>query len=193
MLVACIVLAAGQSTRFGAANKLLAEIDGRPVIHHVVSEALASRSTSVHVIIQPDSERITSALAGLPVTHCINRDFTCGIGTSIATGIRSLPHEITGALILPADMPWMRALVLDELIAAFENSGCRHVTIPITAAGEQRNPVLWPRNYFAALSKLHADQGAKPLIPKAHDRCQKVIIGDELVFLDVDRPSDLSP
>ena len=193
MPVACLVLAAGQSTRFGAANKLLAEIDGRPVIHHVVREALASRSTGVNVIIQPDSEPITSALAGLSVTHCVNRDFTSGIGSSIATGIRSLPRKITGALILPADMPWMRARVLDELIAAFENSGSGHVTIPITAAGEQRNPVLWPRSYFAALSKLQEDQGAKPLIPKDPDRCQKVIIGDERVFLDVDTPGDLSP
>ena len=193
MPIACLILAAGLSTRFGTANKLLAEIDGRPVIHHVVREALASRSTGVHIIVQPDSEPITSALDGFPVIHCTNRNFISGIGSSIATGIRSLPGDITGALILPADMPWMRARILDALIAAFENSGSRHVTIPVTAAGEQRNPVLWPRSYFMALSKLHADQGAKPLLPKDPDRCQKVIIGDELVFLDVDTPGDLAP
>ena len=41
-----IVLAAGRSTRMGAANKLLAEIDGTPMVRPVVEAALASRGAA---------------------------------------------------------------------------------------------------------------------------------------------------
>lgn len=193
MAVACLILAAGQSARFGNTDKLLAEIDGRPLIRHAVDEALASRSRDVHVIVQPDSVLLDKALAGLPVTRCINRDFASGIGSSIAVGVRSLAQDVSGALILPADMPWMTAEVLDALITAFEFTGGSLVTLPITAEGEQRNPVLWPKSYFKELCGLHADHGAKHLIPTGPEKLQKIEILDEAGFQDVDTPDDLAP
>jgi molybdenum cofactor cytidylyltransferase len=193
MSVTCLILAAGQSARFGKTDKLLAEVDGRPLIRHAVDEALASRSRDVHVIVQPDSTLLDKALAGLPVTLCINRDFASGIGSSIAVGIRSLAQDVTGVLILPADMPWMRADVLDALITAFECAGGSLVTLPVTADGEQRNPVLWPKSYFMDLCGLHADHGAKHLIPKDPRKLQKIVILDESGFQDVDTPEDLDP
>ena len=42
-VIAAIVLAAGSSRRFGAANKLLAEIDGVPLLARVVARVLAAR------------------------------------------------------------------------------------------------------------------------------------------------------
>ena len=193
MPVACLILAAGQSARFGNTDKLLAEIDRRPLIRHAVDEALASRSRDVHVIVQPDSVLLDKALAGLPVTRCINRDFASGIGSSIAVGVRSLAQDVSGALILPADMPWMTAEVLDALITAFEFTGGSLVTLPITAEGEQRNPVLWPKSYFKELCGLHADHGAKHLIPTDPEKLQKIQILDEAGFQDVDTPDDLAP
>ncbi len=193
MSVACLILAAGQSARFGKTDKLLAEVDGRPLIRHAVDEALASRSRDIHVIIPPDSTLLDKALAGLPLTLCINRDFASGIGSSIVVGIRSLAQDVTGALILPADMPWMRAEVLDALITAFECAGGSLVTLPVTPDGKQRNPVLWPKSYFEELSGLHADRGAKRLIPKDPRKLQKIVILDEVGFQDVDTPDDLAP
>ena len=39
-----LVLAAGQSRRMGQANKLLAPVDGRPMVAHAVDAMLASRA-----------------------------------------------------------------------------------------------------------------------------------------------------
>ncbi len=193
MPVACIILAAGQSARFGEVDKLLAEVNGRPIVRHAVDTALASLSRDVHVIVQPNSVFIDRALAGLPVIQCVNWDFANGIGRSIAIGIRSLAEDVSGALILPADMPWMRTEVLDQLITAFEDVKGTLVTLPITAAGEQRNPVLWPRSYFKELCDLRTDRGAKQLIPKELGKLQKIVIRDEAGFKDVDTPEDLAP
>ena len=46
--IAAIVLSAGQSRRMGARNKLLAEIDGTPMVLRAVDAALASQAGPVH-------------------------------------------------------------------------------------------------------------------------------------------------
>jgi len=48
--VAALVLAAGQSRRMGAANKLLSEIGGTPMVRHVVEAATASAAEPVIVV-----------------------------------------------------------------------------------------------------------------------------------------------
>lgn len=191
MSVAAIILAAGLSRRFGASDKLLAEIDGEPIIRRVTRIALNSRCACVHVVIRPGAQEIEAALQGLPVVHCTNPNFADGIGSSIATGVRSLPPDVSGALILPADMPWLDWSLLDRLIGAFDASGMAKVTYPVSRAGKQRNPVIWPRAFFAQLSELDADKGGKELIPRSPDHRIEVETAHEFVFRDIDRPEDL--
>jgi molybdenum cofactor cytidylyltransferase len=40
--IAAVVLAAGQSRRMGSSNKLLCEIDGKPLVRSVVEAAVGS-------------------------------------------------------------------------------------------------------------------------------------------------------
>jgi molybdenum cofactor cytidylyltransferase len=44
--VACIILAAGRSTRMGA-NKLIADVEGKPMVRRVAEAAVASRAHPV--------------------------------------------------------------------------------------------------------------------------------------------------
>jgi molybdenum cofactor cytidylyltransferase len=191
MSVAAIVLAAGLSRRFGEQDKLLAKIDGEPLIRRAARLALRSRCERVHLVTRAGAHELEAALLGLPVVCCANPDFTSGIGSTIAVGIASLPSDVAGALILPADMPWMDAALLDRLIASFETTGATAVTYPVTTTGEQRNPVIWPRSFFPALRELTTDSGAKGLIPSTPGRRIEVEVAREEVFRDVDEPGDL--
>ena len=65
--IAGLVLAAGRSTRMGGPNKLLAEIDGKPLVRIAAEQALASRASPVIVVTGHQRERVERALAGLPV------------------------------------------------------------------------------------------------------------------------------
>lgn len=191
MSVAAIVLAAGLSRRFGEQDKLLAMIDGEPLIRRAARLALRSHCKRVHVVTRLGAKELEAALLGLPVVRCANPDFAAGIGSSIAAGIASLPPDVAGALILPADMPWLDAALLDRLIASFETSGATAVTYPVTTTGAQRNPVIWPRSLFPALTELKADRGAKGLIPSTPGSRIEVEVAQEEVFRDIDAPEDL--
>ena len=70
--IAAIVLAAGQSRRMLGPNKLLAPIDGKPMVRRVVEAALAGRLSPVIVVTGHMKSEVESALGGMPVRFVEN-------------------------------------------------------------------------------------------------------------------------
>jgi len=191
MKVACIILAAGRSQRFGEADKLLAKVNGKLLIRSSAECALKSQCTVVQIVTRPDADQLLEALSGLRVVIRPNPQFAEGIGSSIACGISGLAPNIAGALILPADMPWMQSSLLNTLIEHFRAKGGKSIVYPTTPQGEQRNPVLWPQSEFSNLIKLNGDQGARRLIAATTAEKVEITVQRDEVFRDVDTPTDV--
>lgn len=189
--VAAIILAGGASRRFGASNKLLADVDGVPLIRHVVLRILASRAGHVIVVTGHDGDKIRQALAGLDVIHVHNPKHLDGMSTTVAAGIKALPAEVRATLITPGDLPEISAQLIDRLIAIAAASGGERIVYPTLPTGEQRNPVLWPRHYYAELGALSGDTGARGLIKKYATQALPVPMETVDAFADIDRPEDL--
>lgn len=190
--VGAVVLAAGASRRFGENNKLLAEIDGRTLIARVLGAIAGAGVAQVVVVTGWDPEGVLSAVRGHDVRLEHNAGWDAGMGGSIGVGIAALDSLVSGALIVPGDMPLLTSGLVATLIETFAQAGHERVVYPTTAAGEQRNPVLWPRRFFAALQALDPAEGAKPLLRQlpGSDRLA-LAIDDEGVFLDVDTQAEL--
>ncbi|HEY5225273.1 MAG TPA: nucleotidyltransferase family protein, partial [Methylovirgula sp.] len=110
--VAAIILAAGQSRRFGSSpqdSKVLALLAGRPLVLHVAQAALASRARPVLVVMGHASQKIEAALAGLDVHFVYNPAPAEGLSRSLKIGLEALGDEAEGALVLLADMPYVSA------------------------------------------------------------------------------------
>lgn len=189
--VAAIVLAAGRSTRMGAANKLLAELGGTAVVRRVAEAALASQARPVLVVTGHQAEAVRSALAGLDVTFVANPDFAQGLSTSLKAGLRALSGEADGALILLGDMPRIAAGDLDRLIALFAAEGGEAIIAPLHE-GKRGNPVVWPRAYFAEMLELEGDAGAGRLLAAHADRVRGIDLGTDAIHADVDTPEALA-
>lgn len=189
--VAALVLAAGQSRRMGALNKLLATVNGVPMLERVASEVLGSRVCAVHVVTGSDRDRVESALEGLDVHLVHNPLFDQGMSTSIAAGLCALPEDVEGALICLGDMPDLSARILDRIVAAFDPQGGAEVCVP-TCRGKRGNPVLWSRRFFAEIRGIRGDVGARHLIGEHEDVVREVPIDDDAVLFDVDSPETLA-
>jgi molybdenum cofactor cytidylyltransferase len=190
MKVAAIILAAGRSTRFGEANKLLEEIDGEPMVARVAALALASRARPVIVVTGFEAERVAAALDGFDVTLMLNPDYAQGMSTSLRAGLRALSAEADGALILLGDMPRVDPSVLEALLAAFAANGAESICVPVHA-GRSGNPVLWGRAYFSAMMQLSGDRGAKQLMRLHPGNVVEVEVETNSIFEDVDLAADL--
>ena len=183
--IAAVVLAAGQSRRMGAANKLLSPVDGRPMVAHAVDAALASRADPVIVVTGHEADRVGRALAGRTVTLVHNPDYADGLSRSLRAGLAALPAAVDGAVVCLGDMPRVSAALIDRLIAAFAPADGRAIIVP-THAGRRGNPLVWARRYFAEMATLDGDIGARPLLRRHGDQVAEVAVDDSAVLVDVD-------
>jgi molybdenum cofactor cytidylyltransferase len=189
--VACIVLAAGRSTRMGGANKLLADIGGRPMVRRVVEAALATRARPVLVVTGHQAASVKAALASLEIAIVDNPDYAVGLSSSLKAGIGAVPVGCAGALVLLGDMPEITGAHLDRLIGAFAAEPGAAIVLP-TREGRRGNPVLWARAYFAEMMQLEGDAGAKRLMAAHAGEVREVDLGTDAIFADVDTPEALA-
>ena len=189
--IAVLVLAAGQSRRMGKLNKLTAEIDGQAMVARVADAALASRATPIVVVTGHQPELVTAALQGRALAFAHNSEFAEGLSASLRTGLRALPAEIDGAVVLLGDMPRVTAQHIDRLIAAFNPLEGRAICVP-TFHGKRGNPVLFGRRFFAAMGLVHGDVGAKHLIGENAELVAEVPMDDDAIFVDIDTPQALT-
>lgn len=189
--IAGIVLAAGQSRRMGAQNKLLALLDSVPMVRRVVETMAASKVTGITVVSGHEAEAVRDSLAGLGVTIRHNPDFAQGLSTSVRTGLAHLPAEVDGAVIQLGDMPRVRPETIDRLIAAFNPVEGRVVCVP-TFNGRRGNPTLWGRRFFADLAQVSGDVGGRQVLADHPELVCEVPTDDPGILLDVDTPEALS-
>ena len=187
--IAAVILAAGRSTRMGA-NKLLADLGGKPLVRFAVEAALGSAASPVLAVTGHQAGKVRRALAGLHVGFVHNREYAEGMATSLKAGLGALPPAVAGALVLLGDMPQITPVHLDRLIVAFRDQGGA-IIVP-THAGRRGNPVLWPRAFFAPMRRLGGDAGAKGLLTAHASRVCEVDLGTDAIFLDVDTAEALA-
>ena len=190
--IGAVLLAAGASTRYAAGNKLLAELSGKPLVAHPAEAIAAAGLDEIVVVTGRDAAQVRRALAATAVRFAHNDDWAAGMGGSISTGIRALGAQLSGAFVVPGDMPLLTPGVLGALRDAFVRARRERIVMPTTAKGAQRNPVLWPRRYFAELALLSGPEGGKPLLRRHTDQIVEVPVADPDVFADVDTEEELA-
>lgn len=187
--VAAIVLAAGRGTRMGG-GKLVAPLDGVPLIRRTVEAALGSRARPVVVVTGAEAERVRGALDGLPVVLAHNPDFADGMSTSLRVGLAAAGGA-DAALVCLGDMPRVTAAHLDAIADAFDPEADATIVVP-TCERKRGNPILWGRRHFAEMAALTGDVGARALVERHADQVRTVAIDDPAILIDVDTPAALS-
>jgi molybdenum cofactor cytidylyltransferase len=195
--VGAVILAAGQSSRFRAAGgpdptKLVAQLDGKPIVRRVVEAALATKARPVVVVTGYAQDVVESVVADLEVSFAFNPKFASGLASSLSVGLSAMPQDAVGALVLLGDMPLIEPRVADALIEAFLAREGALAAIPLTE-GRRGNPVLLGRGLFEAAMRLKGDEGARKLIGVLNEgELVEVGASDMGVTFDVDTPEDLA-
>ena len=188
--IGALLLAAGQSRRMGGPNKLLAELDGVPMVARVAQRLLASRARPIIAVLGNQADAVDSVLGKLPVERVRNPEFAAGLSTSLKRGIAALTSDLDGVIVCLGDMPLISGRHLDRLIAAFNPLEGRAIIVP-TRRGKRGNPVLWSRRFFAEMADLAGDVGAKHLIREYAELVAEVEMDDDAVLVDIDTPEAL--
>jgi molybdenum cofactor cytidylyltransferase len=188
--IAALLLAAGQSSRMGS-NKLLAEVDGRPMVARVAQRLLSSHARPIIAVLGNEADRVDAALGRLPVERVRNPAFAEGLSSSLKRGLAALPPDIDGVIVCLGDMPLVTGRDLDRLIAAFNPLEGRAIVVPIRH-GKRGNPVLWAKRFIPEMAELAGDVGAKHLIGDYAELVAEVEMDSDGVLIDIDTPDALA-
>ena len=191
MSTAALILAAGESKRFGEL-KQLAEWRGKPLLEHVVEQVRGwPQVDSVYVVLGAKSERIMDRTDLSTVTVIENFEWKEGVASSLRAGLDTLigDRATERALIVLADQPTVPGEVIPLLLEARRRSR-RPVVIP-RYRFVRGHPVLVDRSLWPRLvAGLEGDQGARNLFLSHPEWVEEVLIGDRPPP-DIDTREDL--
>jgi molybdenum cofactor cytidylyltransferase len=185
--VAAMVLAAGSSSRFGA-PKLLAQLDGRPVLQHVLDTLAAVGSVEVIVVLGSHADDVEARITWRTERRIRNPRPEDGLASSLRLGLAAMRPDIEAVLIALGDQPTLRPDVIAALLAA-DPVGLAPAIVPVYASGEGANPVLLRRSAFVLAAGLGGDQGLGRVLAQTPDVLRVAVSGG---LPDVDTRADLA-
>ena len=181
-----MVLAAGASSRFGSAKQLV-RVNGRPLMHTIVSRAVELAGHSVTVVLGAHAGELAPLLKHSPASVAVNRNWSEGIASSIREGLSHAPQTADGVLIVLADQAAVTTEDLRRLAGAWRRNPASIAAAQY--AGGVGVPAIFPRWCFRELNELRGDRGAQLLLQRHVDRLVRLPMPS--AELDIDRPEDL--
>ena len=191
MRIAAIILAAGRSSRFEGANKLLADVRGKPMLVHVLDIVRIAGVSDCLVVTGHNAEAVGRAARELGADGIDNPKFSEGMSTSIRAGIAALPEAVDAAFLMLGDMPLVAPQTLLTLMTSAQAMPDILAFIP-EVEGQWGNPVLIRRGLFARLTALSGDHGARKLLASMPERIHLVPVEDAGILVDFDTREALS-
>ncbi|MCF6267735.1 MAG: nucleotidyltransferase family protein [Desulfuromusa sp.] len=177
-----VIMAAGQSNRFGA-NKLLLPLQGKPVIQHLLDRF--PFNLFHQVVLVYSSDRVETIAQKYPLVLCRNDHPDHGQGLTIRLGVNA-SNDAEGTLFLVADQPLLSRATIMTLIEVFLHNRGR-IVMPVTDE-TPHNPVFFPKSCLPELKELQGDVGGKVVIKKHPELIMQVPFENPNEFVDIDTP-----
>ena len=190
-MILAIVPAAGRGARFGSTSatptKLLASVDGEPMLDRTLGSLIEGGVERVVVVVGPGGALEKLTRLGDPRVRVVtNPDPAPGMLSSIQAGWASAEGD--PVLVLPGDMPFVRAQTVRVVIETCRSTGA--IVSPRTG-GKRGHPVGLPGALRAAVLAAPPASTLKDVIDAGTLRRVAVDVDDPGVVRDVDVPADL--
>jgi CTP:molybdopterin cytidylyltransferase MocA len=187
MAVLGLVLAAGGSTRMGR-PKQLAELDGRPLLEHVLLALQDAPVDRVVVALGAHADEVRARVDLRGAVPVVVEDWARGMGHVLASALAPADPPAAVVLLL-GDQPLVSGRAVARLVDAWR-AGAGPV---VTAAygGRPGHPRLFDRRLLPELLRLDGDAGARDLLAAHPEWVQPVEVGGLGIDADVDEEADL--
>ena len=185
--IAGVVPAAGRSSRFGG-MKLLADVDGQPLVNRTLGSLLEAGVDPVVVVLSATALLDPAPLLShANVRSVTNRDPSRGMFSSIQCGLALAKGDTI--VVLPADMPFVQAPTVS--LVALKSFETGRVVVPVFDK-RRGHPVGIPGSLRDGLLMMPPDRSLKDALAALGEELLLVDVADRGVVRDVDVPDDLN-
>ncbi|HGY9573279.1 TPA: NTP transferase domain-containing protein [Vibrio fluvialis] len=188
MKIAVMIMAAGESRRFGECKLLTAVSQTENLLSRSIQQTSQSEVGPVFVITGRWHQEIKLAqqqgqVPIVPLIYC--PQWSQGLGASIAYGVRQLAQDFDAVLITLADQVALQSEDFQRLVEA---ASSQHI---VCAYYNQRRgvPALFPASCFSQLTMLNGEHGARSLLRGDTTLVREISLPN--AALDIDTPEML--
>lgn len=212
-----ILLAAGNSRRFGHTDKLLHTLaDGRSIALTAAETLLAAIPLSIAVI-RPHKLALQQQLQAIGMHVVVCQESQQQMGDSIAAALHfslalsaataehlSIDPASSGFIIALADMPYIRPAtiqrVADTLRADTVSKGAA-IVVPtyqpvsgdkVASTIQRGHPVGFSAHFAEELASLHGDEGARSVLSRHQANIRLLACDDSGIVMDIDTLQDIA-
>ena len=184
-----VVPAAGSAERFGG-KKLLATIDGEPLLDRTIAALLDGGVDQIIVVVAPDAvelQRDVNAFADARVWPVVNPDPSRGMFSSLQAGMAEAQGD--ALVVLPADMPFVQGATVRLLLETFAE---KSAIVSPRFNGKRGHPVVLPPSLRDEIRAADPALTLHDILKRHQDQRVDIAVDDQGVLRDVDRPEDLA-
>jgi molybdenum cofactor cytidylyltransferase len=183
-----VVLAAGGSTRMGR-PKQLADLDGRPLLAHVLAALDGAPVDRVVAALGGAADRVLDRVELGRAEPLVVEGWAAGMGHVLAATLAQAGDDWAAVVVLLGDQPLVSGRAVARLVEAWRSGAGPVVTA--TYGGRPGNPKLFDRRLLPELLRLAGDTGARDLVAAHPEWVHQVEVGDLGSDADVDVEADL--
>ncbi|HYN17918.1 MAG TPA: nucleotidyltransferase family protein [Actinomycetes bacterium] len=183
-----MVLAAGGSTRMGR-PKQLAELDGRPLLAHVLEAVESSPVDRVVVALGGAADDVLDQVELGRAEPLVVEGWAAGMGHVLASALAAAGPDWGATVVLLGDQPLVSGRAVARVVDAW-----RAGTGPVVTAaygGRPGHPKLFDHRLLPELLRLAGDTGARDLVAAHPEWVHQVEVGDLGSDADIDVEADL--
>jgi len=161
---AIVILAAGNSTRFGSSKQLL-HFNGKTLLQHAIDEATEAGANPVVVVLGANANEVSASIDTTAVEIVLNNRWEEGMASGIVAGVgkaSSMSEHVHYLIISVCDQPFISSALFNQLYQTQTES--QKGIVACAYADTIGTPVLFTQKYFDHLLALHGDEGAKKLL-----------------------------
>ena len=181
MNIGCVVLASGESVRFGS-NKLLTPFAGKPMLVHL----LLALPQGMETLVVTRSEGVQALAQGMGYRCLWHR--LPEVRDTIRLGLMEMT-ETDGCLFCVGDQPLLTRGTIERVLADFA-AHPQHI-VRAAFAGREGNPAIFPRALYGELAALREGEAGVTVIRRHEGSVRTVEAAFAQELADVDTPDTL--
>jgi molybdenum cofactor cytidylyltransferase len=167
-------------------NKMLLELAGDSVLRRAVRAAREAGLAPVLVVTGHQPRQAAAEVEDLGCTLVHNPEYETGIHTSVRSGVAHLPDDVVATVVMLADMPFVTAAMLEEMVATYRAGDAPLVISQYGVINAP--PMLYDRALFSELAVMQRRCG-KEVIDRHRDEAT-VMAWPAAALADLDTPED---
>ena len=190
-MITAILLAAGQSKRLRGENKLTKLFKGKPLINHILFSLIKSKVNKIIIVLGFEHLKIkTKLLKSKKINFVINKNYKKGMSSSIKTGLKKLPKNNKGFLIVLGDMPNITKTIINKICLSITKTD-KEIILP-KFKNRTGNPIGFKHSMIKNIYKIKGDRGAKNIIKNNYKKIKFLNINSKSILTNLNTKRNFS-